>query len=90
MFALEPGKLSEILEDERGLHILRVLERQPAGKVPFEEVQEKIREQIKQEKISKQYKEFVVNLRDQTKVWTVFDDDPLLSRAVGAENRKKR
>ena len=42
IFALPVGKLSTIMEDEAGFHIIRVLERKPSGKVPFEEAQQKL------------------------------------------------
>lgn len=90
LFTIEPGSLSQVIDDGRGLHIVRVIERQEAGKVPFSEAQTKIREKIEHEKFQKQYKELVVKLKDGVQVWTVFDDDPLLSRAVRADERKKR
>jgi hypothetical protein len=83
LFTLEPGKLSQVIEDEKGYHIVRVIDRQQAGKVPFEDVQTAIREKVKQEKISKQYKEAAVKFKTGVKVWTVFDDDPVLARAAG-------
>jgi hypothetical protein len=90
LFSLEPGKLSQVIEDERGYHILRVLERAEAGKVPFGEVQISIRDKIKQEKLSKQYKEVAVKFRESSKVWTVFDDDPHLAKAAGRGDTKRR
>lgn len=40
------GELSDIIESEQGYHIIRVIERQEGGFVPFEEAQDKLREQI--------------------------------------------
>jgi hypothetical protein len=90
LFTLPLNALSTIIEDERGYHIVRVLDRQEAGKVPFVDVQQKIRENIKQEKLTKQYKELAVKLKDGVSVWTAFDDDPLLSRAIRHDDRKQR
>jgi parvulin-like peptidyl-prolyl isomerase len=83
LFDLEPGKLSQIIEDEKGYHIVRVIERQEAGRVPFEEVQVTLREKVKQQKIGKQYKEAAVKSKAGVTVWTAFDDDPLLAKAAG-------
>ncbi len=40
--SLPVGALSQIIEDQAGYHIVRVLERKPAGRVPFEEAQPEI------------------------------------------------
>jgi hypothetical protein len=90
IFTLEPGKLSTILEDERNLYILRVLERQEAGRVPFEQVQDEIRENIRKEKISKQYEEFVLKTREGVRITTAFDDDPQLRQVVRPDDVKRR
>jgi hypothetical protein len=78
VFALELGKLSPILEDERQLYIVRVLERQQAGRVPFEQVQDEIREKLRRAKITQQYDEFVAKAREGITVTTAFDSDPQL------------
>ncbi|MCI0362197.1 MAG: peptidylprolyl isomerase [Planctomycetaceae bacterium] len=80
IFTLEPGKLSQIIEDERGLHIVRVIERTDAGHVPFHEAQPKIKEAIELERREADYKKFVDALRTKTQVWTVYDDVPHVAR----------
>jgi parvulin-like peptidyl-prolyl isomerase len=90
LFTIEPGKLSQILEDERGYHIIRVTERQEAGRIPFEETQVEIRKQIKEERLQKQYQEIAADLKKGTKITTAFDDDPLLSRAIRGDSPTRR
>jgi PPIC-type PPIASE domain len=80
IFTLEPNKLSQIIEDERGLHIVRVKERTEAGQVPFQEAQPKIKEAITQQKREADYKKFVESLRTNTQVWTIYDDETALAR----------
>lgn len=46
LFEIPEGKLSDIVESSEGFHIVRVLERQEAGFIPFEEVQAELREAI--------------------------------------------
>ena len=41
-FSLPLNRLSAILEDDRGYHIVRVLERSEARQIPFEEAQKEI------------------------------------------------
>ena len=50
IFSLPVGQLSEVIETKQGFHIIRVLERQDAGKVAFLEAQVKIREKLESEK----------------------------------------
>ena len=48
---LEDGKLSEIIETKVGFHLLMVLERQAAGQKTFEEVKDRVRQMIINEKL---------------------------------------
>jgi parvulin-like peptidyl-prolyl isomerase len=89
LFSIEPGKLSQLIEDDRGYHIVRVLERTDPGKLAFEEVQSKIRETIKEKKFSAQYKTVVQKIKNSSTVWTVFDDDPVLSRLAGRSEEQR-
>jgi hypothetical protein len=76
IFTLPVGQLSRILEDERGFVIVRVIERQEAGRIPFEDAQAQIRQRLKQEHIERQIKKYLDEARKGIKVWTVFDDLP--------------
>ncbi len=75
LFSLPVGTMSPILESELGYHIVRVLERDTAGRTPFDEVQDDLRAEIKSERGSKQTEDFVKSLRQQARVWTVFTGD---------------
>lgn len=81
VFALPEGKLSQIIEDETGFHIIRVIERRAAGRVPFEEAQISIKEKLKKERTRKQIVEYLDGLKTKTRVWTMFDDE--LARKPG-------
>ena len=74
IFTLPPGRLSERLEDSEGFHIVRVIERTEAGRVPFEQAQVEIKEKLREQRIQEQRDEYVNKLRQQIPVWTAFDD----------------
>ncbi len=85
LFALPAGSMSPILEDETGFHIVRVVEREDAYRTPFVEVQGEIREQIQKNGEQAQLEEYVLSLRDEIPVWTVFDKQTADSRGGGAQ-----
>ncbi|MBP60996.1 MAG: hypothetical protein CMJ62_05665 [Planctomycetaceae bacterium] len=75
IFTLPIGKLSQIIRDADGYHIVRVIQRVDAGRVPFIETQTKIKEKIKADRRNQQVKDYLVHLREGTKVWTIYDAD---------------
>ncbi|MFM9058404.1 MAG: peptidylprolyl isomerase [Planctomycetaceae bacterium] len=83
IFTLPAGQLSAIIENEPSpnladqgtLHIVRVIERQEAGRTPFLEAQVGIRETLREERRKKALDDYLAKLRVRTPVWTVFDDD---------------
>lgn len=77
LFTLPVGAraLSPILESDRGFHIVRVIERKPAGRTSFKEAQVEIRKRLLEEDLEKQRKEYLAKLRRDARVWTIFDKD---------------
>ncbi len=74
IFGLPVGRMSPVLEDETGFHIIRVVERNEAGRKPFLEAQIEIRKKLKDENQKRQETEFIAKVKQRTPVWTVFDD----------------
>jgi hypothetical protein len=75
IFSLPEGKLSQIIEDADGFHIIRVIQHRAAGHVPFEEAQVSIKEKLKKERVRKQIVEYLDGLKSKTRVWTMFDTE---------------
>ena len=74
LFGLPVGQLSPILQGPTGYHIIRVVERQERTRTPFLEAQKEIREKIHQDRVRKQYTEYVTKVQKLYPVWTVFDN----------------
>ncbi|MFM7207954.1 MAG: peptidylprolyl isomerase [Planctomycetaceae bacterium] len=74
IFSLPVGQLSAIIEDGEQLHIVRVVERTEAGRVPFIEAQVGIRETLVMDRRCEASDAYLQKLRERTPVWTVFDD----------------
>ena len=49
-FDLEPGGISPVVRTRFGLHVIKVEEKRPAGKLPFDEVSEHVRSNLVQQK----------------------------------------
>lgn len=73
IFSLELNKLSPIIEDHVGLHIVRVLERREAGYISFQEAQPEIRKQIEAQKRAADQQKYLAEVRARTYVWTIYD-----------------
>ena len=75
IFSIPLNKMSEIIEDEDGLHIVRVLERKAAGVLPLADLQEDIRKKIKQEKIVAAQDKMLREMNRKVPVWSMYPDD---------------
>ncbi|MCH5375773.1 MAG: peptidyl-prolyl cis-trans isomerase [Planctomycetes bacterium] len=84
IFTLPRGRLSERIEDERGFHIVRVLEREEAGRTPFVDAQVEIKEAIHKQKVRQQITDYVAKLRSEIAVWTIFDAESQSPEATTA------
>ncbi len=69
VFSIERNRLSGVLKDDEGLHIVRVLEREQSHVIPFTEAQVDIEQTLKNKKRSKSIEEYVAGLRERTPVW---------------------
>lgn len=74
LFSLPIGKLSERLEDDKGFHIVRVIEREGDSKIPFLEAQVDIKESLRKESVREQIAEYVAELKEGIPVWTAYED----------------
>ncbi|HEX3726595.1 MAG TPA: peptidylprolyl isomerase [Pirellulales bacterium] len=89
IFGLPPGTLSQIIEDEEGFHIVRVINREEQRREPFNEVQPEIKKRLYSGNQEKHMLKYVEQLREHTPVWTVFDDpsQTIVARAAAASVR---
>ena len=68
--ALQPGQLSDIVESRRGFHIVKAIERRPAGAVPFEEARERIVERLGADARRDQLRAYASDLRKSARIET--------------------
>jgi len=75
VFSLPLDRMSEIIEDDDGLHILKVLAREEERFIPFSEAQAEIREILIKEKKKKELDQLQAQLQKEIPVWTMFPED---------------
>jgi len=76
LYKLPLNRLSQIIEDDRGFHIVRVLGRREAGYISFGEVQTTIKQVFQKKHFDEQLSEYIAKLRDDVSVWTIYDGGP--------------
>jgi peptidyl-prolyl cis-trans isomerase C len=67
-FSLPVGKISDPVLTVFGYHVIKLLEKIPAGQVPFEKVEEQIRTGLQREAVQKKLPEFIANLKREFEV----------------------
>ncbi|MEM9827400.1 MAG: peptidylprolyl isomerase [Planctomycetota bacterium] len=75
IFLIPENKMSEIIEDQRGFHVVRVLGRKAAGYTPLAEVQDEIRNTIQKQKIAKSQEKTLRRMHKMIPVWSMFPGD---------------
>lgn len=67
------GAVSQVIQENRHLVLLRVLERREAEKLPLSVVAESIRQEILQQRRETAEAKLIAQLRGRSRIWTVFD-----------------
>ena len=75
IFSLPTGAMSQIIEDTEAYHIVRVLEREEAGVTPLADVQDDIRQVLRDQKIQEAQKEALAEVERRVPVWSLFPED---------------
>lgn len=75
VFTLPLGVMSEVIEDAVGMHIVRVLERREAGVRSISELQDEIRQTLKEQKIEAAIQKVTAEMTRRVPVWTIFPSD---------------
>jgi peptidyl-prolyl cis-trans isomerase C len=67
-FSMKPGETSDLVETNFGVHIIRVVDRQPAGTVPLDEVRPQVQQYLEGQARQRVTRDFVEGLKAKGKV----------------------
>ncbi len=67
-FALKPEKVSDIVETQFGYHLIKVIDKKPETKIPYEDVKDNLVQHLKQEKTKQEVKMYIQTLREKAKI----------------------
>lgn len=82
IFSIPPRRLSKIIEDDIGFHIIEVLEREPATTLSFEAAQDEMRKAINKTKVDELRAAYHKKVMDRTVIWTRWPEDIPGSRSL--------
>lgn len=68
VFSLKAGDITDVIRTDRGFHIFKILEKETAQTIPYEEVKEQVKEMIFSERSDMAYRQWLKRLRDQAYV----------------------
>lgn len=70
LFPLKPGEVSDVVETRAGFHLVKAVERKPEAMAPFENVRDKLRTLLKQEKGRREANAYIAKVREKAAVQT--------------------
>jgi peptidyl-prolyl cis-trans isomerase C len=76
VFRVEPGKLGNVIEAGDACHLVQVLERIPARRIPIERVEEDIRAVLLQREAQPRIAEYLARLRKEMNVEVLWKPKP--------------
>ena len=68
LFALKVGEVSDIVETNIGFHLIKATDRKPEMILPYENVKDKLKDLLKQEKGQREANAYADKLREKAKV----------------------
>lgn len=87
IFSIPVARMSRILRDDRGYHIVRVTERVDERFIPFLEAQSEIKKKIEGDKRQEAFQNYIAAVKSDIPVWTIFDEEKERAEAIiGAKN----
>lgn len=88
LFSMPVGEVSPVIRSEETWQVIVVVDRRNAGHKSFEEVQPEIEKKLKAKAQEELVDSIIEDLREDTVVWTVFDDEEQAAAEPDADSLK--
>ncbi len=75
LFTLKPGEVSDIVETTIGYQLVKLVERRPETTVPFENVKDRLRAVLEQEKKQQEANAYIAKVREKAAVQTFLPEE---------------
>lgn len=67
-FSLNPGEVSNVVETDLGLHLIKVHEKKPEKVIPFKEAEKSIRQHLASQKLKQEVDEYLKEVKKTAKI----------------------
>ena len=84
-FSAEPGSLSQPIETQFGFHIIRVIEKKPAGTIPLEEAKADIKRLLDQTSLRKATQQYVNDLKTKSPIENFMTPEEFIKRHMASQ-----
>lgn len=75
-FAMGTGEVSDIVQTRFGYHLIKVVDKRPPSKLAYAEVQDKLQNQLKQQKVQQNVAAHVEKLKKEAEIKRFADNEP--------------
>ncbi|MDM8540084.1 peptidylprolyl isomerase [Desulfococcaceae bacterium HSG9] len=67
-FEMKPDEVSDIVKTRFGYHLIKVIDKKPTKQFAFEEVQDKLKQFLKEQKVQKEVETYLKQLKESAKI----------------------